>query len=49
VALPSDARVPYKRSSHSDVGPDVLVEAELELGDDAEVAADGGDLYRWPP
>src|SRR5215216_6150788 len=32
VALPSVARVPYKRSSHSDVGPDVLVEAEEVVG-----------------
>src|SRR5215212_11048956 len=28
VAFPSVARVRYKGSSHSDVGPDVLVEAE---------------------
>src|SRR5215210_9023480 len=32
VAPPSVARVPYKRSSHSDVGPDVLVKAEEVVG-----------------
>src|SRR5829696_2169577 len=32
VAFPSVARVRYKGSSHSDVGPDVLVEAEEVVG-----------------
>src|SRR5215211_138350 len=32
VALPSVAKVPYKRSSHIDVGPDVLVKAEEVVG-----------------